>query len=143
MNKEQKQAYMKEYNATPEARQAQKNYYNTTQGKATHRAGQQQYYSRIKGIYGCFDAQTNECLYVGGSKSVNGRINNHRYAVSHLDKAAKHRPSHIGLYTTLATYSSLVWRVIEECDETLIKVKEKQYINEYRPLYNTHNSDKF
>jgi hypothetical protein len=37
MDKEQKQAYMKVYNATPEARAKQKQYYQTPNGKAVHR----------------------------------------------------------------------------------------------------------
>ena len=143
MNKEQKREYMKIYNSTPKARESQKRYYQTTQGKTTHRQGQQDYYNRIKGVYGCFDGNTGECLYVGGSKSVNGRINNHRYAINHLDKAAKHRPSHIVLYTELAKHESLVWRVIEECDVETIKTLEKHYISIYNPIYNIHNSDKF
>ena len=142
MNKEQKRAYMKVYNATPEARETQKKYYQTQKGKQTHREGQKHYLTKIKGVYGCFDGETNECLYIGGSKSVNGRINNHRYAINHLDKAAIHRPSHIELYRTLAQHSSLVWKVVAECDETLVKILEKEYINNYKPLYNINNSDK-
>ena len=143
MNKEEKQIYMAVYNKTPEARATQKAYSQTTQGKATHKQGQKDYYNRIKGVYGCFDSQTNECLYIGGSKSVNGRINNHRYATNNLDKAAKHRPSHLILYTSLAQHESRDWRVIEECEEEMIKTLEKQYINIYNPIYNIHNSDKF
>jgi hypothetical protein len=143
MNKEQKQAYMKVYNATPEARAMQKRYYQTPKGKTTHRQGQHHYYNKIKGVYGCFDGETNECLYVGGSKAVNGRINNHRYATNNLDKAAKHRPSHLALYTELSKHNSLVWRVIEECDVETIKTLEKHYISIYNPIYNIHNSDKF
>ena len=142
MDKEQKRAYMKVYNATPEARATQKAYYQTPNGKAVHRKGQKDYYNKIKGIYGCFDGNTGECLYVGASKAVNGRINNHKYAVSHLDKAAQHRPSHLALYTALAKHESRDWRVIEECDVEMIKTLEKQYINIYNPTYNIHNSDK-
>ena len=141
MNKEEKRAYMKIYNATPEAREKQKQYYKTAKGKQTHRLGQHQYLNKIKGVYGCFDGETNECLYIGGSKSVTARIINHKYAVNHLDKAAKHRPSHIELYTTLAKHNSLIWKVLEECDITLIKQLEKEYINNYKPLYNIHNND--
>jgi hypothetical protein len=143
MNKEQKQAYMKVYNATPEARAMQKRYYQTPKGKTTHRQGQHHYYNKIKGVYGCFDGETNECLYVGGSKAVNGRINNHRYATNNLDKAAKHRPSHLALYTALAQHTSRDWRVIEECEVEMIKTLEKHYISIYNPIYNIHNSDKF
>jgi excinuclease UvrABC nuclease subunit len=141
MTKEEKREYMKIYNATPKAREAQKKYFQTQQGKQTHRQGQKHYLTKIKGVYGCFDGNTNECLYVGGSKSVTARIINHRYAVNHLDKAAKHRPSHIELYTTLSKHDSLVWRVIEECDASLVKTLEKQYIKDLKPTYNIHNND--
>ena len=139
--KEKHREYMKIYNQTPKAKEAQKRYYQTSRGKEAHRQGQREYFNRIKGIYGCFDGDTNECLYVGGSKSINSRINNHRYAVTHLDKAAQHRPSHLALYEALAQHSSLVWRVIEECDVTLIKTLEQQYINQLKPIYNIHNND--
>lgn len=139
MNKEEKQAYMAVYNKTPEARATQKAYSQTTQGKATHKQGQKDYYNRIKGVYACFDTNTQECLYVGGSKSVNGRINNHRYAIRHLDKAAKHRPSHLVLYTALAQHESRDWRVIAECNTiSMIKILEKQYRSIYNPIYNIH-----
>ena len=129
---------MKVYNATPEARANQKQYFKSPNGKAVHRRGQKDYYSKIKGVYGCFDVNTNECLYIGGSKAVNGRINNHKYAVSHLDKAAQHRPSHLVLYTALAQHESRDWRLIEECDVDMIKTLEKQYISQLNPIYNIH-----
>jgi hypothetical protein len=142
MDKEQKRAYMKEYNATPKARESQKQYYQTPKGKTTHRQGQQHYYNKIKGVYGCFDGNTGECLYVGASKAINGRINNHRYATNNLDKAAQHRPSHLALYTALAQHESRDWRVIEECEVEMIKTLEKHYISIYNPIYNIHNNDK-
>ena len=142
MDKQQKQAYMKVYNATPKARAIQKQYYQTPNGKSVHRKGQKEYYTKIKGIYGCFDGNTGECLYVGASKAINGRINNHRYATNNLDKAAQHRPSHLALYTALAKHESRDWRVIEECEVEMIKTLEKHYISIYNPIYNIHNSDK-
>ena len=142
MNKEEKRAYMKEYNATPKARESQKQYYQKPKGKTTHRQGQQHYYNKIKGVYGCFDGNTGECLYVGASKAINGRINNHRYATNNLDKAAQHRPSHLALYTALAKHESRDWRVIEECEVEMIKTLEKHYISIYNPIYNIHNNDK-
>jgi hypothetical protein len=141
-DKEKQKEYMKEYNKTPKAKEAQKRYYQTSRGKAAHRQGQQHYYNKIKGVYGCFDGYTNECLYVGGSKSINSRINNHRHAVNNLEQAAKHRSSHLALYQTLAKHNSLVWRVIEECEIPLIKTLEQQYINQLKPAYNIHKNDK-
>jgi hypothetical protein len=138
MNKEEKRAYMKVYNATPEARAYQKQYFQTPKGKTTHRQGQKDYYNRIKGVYGCFDTNTNECLYVGRSKTINSRINGHRYATNNLDKAAKHRPSHLSLYTSLAQHESRDWRVIEECEVDMLKTLEKHYISIYNPIYNIH-----
>ena len=138
MNKEQKQAYMKVYNATLKSRESQKQYSQTPNGKAVHRQGQKNYYNRIKGVYGCFDTETNECLYVGCSKAVNSRINNHRCSVNNLNLAAKHRPSQLNLYTELSKHNSLVWRVIEECELDDIKTLEKHYISIYNPIYNIH-----
>jgi len=138
MNKEEKRAYMAVYNKTPEARATQKAYFQTPKGKTTHRLGQQHYYSKIKGVYGCFDGVTNECLYVGGSKTVNYKINNHIYDTNNLNQAAKHRPSHLALYTSLAKHQSRDWRVIEECEEEMIKTLEKHYISIYNPIYNIH-----
>ena len=54
MNKEEKRAYMKVYNATPEAREAQKKYFQTQQGKQTHRQGQKHYLTKIKGVIWLF-----------------------------------------------------------------------------------------
>ena len=125
MNKEQKREYMKAYNATPKAR-----------------ASQKQYYQKYKGIYACFDTETSDCLYVGSSSAVNARINNHRYAINNLDKAAQHRPSQIELYRTLATHKSLFFEILDECDKSILGSLQKYYIKIYKPKYNKHNYDK-
>lgn len=142
MNKEQKREYMKAYNATPKARASQKQYYKTAKGKQVHRQGQKHYYQKYKGIYACFDTETSDCLYVGSSSAVNARINNHRYAINNLDKAAQHRPSQIELYRTLATHKSLFFEILDECDKSILGSLEKYYIKIYKPKYNKHNYDK-
>lgn len=139
-----KKEYMKMYNQTEKAKASKKAYYNTAQGKRTHREGLKRYYTKIKGIYGIFDSETSECLYIGGSGAVNNRISIHKYAINHLDKAAKNRPTQYKLYELLASHKSVFFEILDECDKIILSSLEQIYINIYNPKYNSYKHyDKF
>ncbi len=137
-NKEKKREYMKVYNQSQKAKQSKAAYNATERGKKIHREGLKRYYAKIKGIYGIFDAETSECLYIGGSGAVNNRINIHRYAINHLDKAAIHRPSQFQLYQLLASHNSVMFEILDECDKSIVGQLEQFYINIYNPKYNSY-----
>ena len=133
-----KKEYMKIYNTTPTAKKAQKAWFQSPEGKAKHRAALKNYHFKYQGIYGAKDTQTGTWLYIGASKSVNGRINNHRYAAKHLNKALEHRPTQYDLYTNLNKHQ-VEWSIICQCDQDKLKSLEKHYITMYQPPYNKNS----
>jgi hypothetical protein len=136
-----KKEYMKVYNQTNAAKTAQKKWMQSPEGKAKHRAALKTYHFKYCGVYGAKDTQTGTWLYIGASKSVNGRINNHRYAAKHLNKALKHRPTQYELYTNLNKHQ-VKWSIICTCDQNKLKSIEQQYITMYQPPYNKNQKKK-
>jgi hypothetical protein len=136
-----KKEYMKVYNQTNAAKTAQKKWMQSPEGKAKHRAALKTYHFKYCGVYGAKDTQTGTWLYIGASKSVNGRINNHRYAAKHLNKALKHRPTQYELYTNLNKHQ-VEWSIICTCDQDKLKSIEQQYITMYQPSYNKNQKKK-
>jgi hypothetical protein len=136
-----KKEYMKIYNQTNAAKTAQKKWMQSPEGKAKHRAALKTYHFKYCGVYGAKDTQTGTWLYIGASKSVNGRINNHRYAAKHLNKALKHRPTQYTLYTNLNKHQ-VEWSIICTCDQDKLKSIEQQYITMYQPPYNKNQKKK-
>jgi hypothetical protein len=136
-----KKDYMTSYNKSDVAKKAQKKWMSSPTGKAKHKVALTNYYNKYQGIYGGKDAQTGQWLYVGASKSITGRINNHRYACRNLHKAQQHRPSHYDLYCKLNNHE-VEWSIIATCDVTSMKSLEQHYIDIYKPLYNVHKTKK-
>jgi hypothetical protein len=133
-----KKSYMSAYNKTTTARSAQKAWFKSPEGKAKHRASINKYFHKYCGIYGAKDTQTGDWLYIGASKGINGRINNHRYAAKNLAKAQTHRPTQYTLYTNLQNHDHK-WEIICQCDQDKLKSLEKHYIIMYQPPYNKNS----
>jgi excinuclease UvrABC nuclease subunit len=135
-----KKQYMKIYNTSAKAKQAQKNWYHTPEGKAKFKAAQRKYQFKYAGVYAAKDIQTGDYLYVGGSKSVTGRIINHKYAVKNLSKAKVHRPTQYELYENLSKHQ-VDWTIICQCDPDKVKSLEKYYISLHQPPYNKNSKN--
>ena len=133
-----KKEYMKNYNTTPTAKKAQKAWFQSPEGKAKHKEAQRNYHFKYCGIYGAKDTQTGAWLYIGASKSITGRINNHRYAASNLSKAKVHRPTQYELYTNLSKHQ-VNWEIICQCDADKLKTIEKHYLTTHQPPYNKNS----
>jgi hypothetical protein len=133
-----KKEYMAVYNKSDVAKKAQKVWMQSPEGKAKHRAAQKNYYFKYAGIYACRDTQSGDYLYIGGSKSINSRVNNHRYATNNLAKAQKYRPTQYGLYVNLNQHQH-EWTIICTCDADKVKSLEKHYITMYQPPYNKNS----
>ena len=133
-----KKDYMAAYNKSAVAKQAQKNWFQSPEGKAKHRAALKNYHFKYCGIYGAKDTQTGNYLYIGASKSINGRINNHRYAAKNLAQAQKCRPTQYTLYSNLQNHQH-TWEIISQCDVDKLKSLEKHYITMYQPPFNKNS----
>lgn len=136
-----KKSYMSAYNKSTTARSAQKKWMQSPEGKAKHRAALKNYHFKYQGIYGAKDQKTGNWLYIGASKSVNGRINNHRYAAKNLTKAKTCRPTQYELYTNLSQHDHK-WEIICQCDQDKLKSLEKHYLTMYQPPYNKYSKKK-
>jgi hypothetical protein len=84
-----------------------------------------------KGVYGIFE--NGECLYVGESKRINDRWSQHKSWIRNPEIAPESNKL-LGQY--LSKHIHLIFGIIEECDNH--KEKEKQYINQLKPKYNTY-----
>lgn len=82
------------------------------------------------GVYGIFS--NGECLYVGESKHIRQRLNQHTTCINnpHYQGAKKH----FTLYSALRTYNHLIFGTLEQTENH--KKKEQYYINKLKPLYN-------
>lgn len=136
-----KKDYMAAYNKSDVAKKAQKRWFQSPEGKAKHKAALKNYHFKYCGIYGAKDLQTGDWLYIGASKSINGRINNHRYAAKNLAQAKKYRPTQYTLYTNLSKHD-VEWTIICQCDESNLKSLEKHYITTCQPPYNKNSKKK-
>jgi hypothetical protein len=103
--------------------------------KEKYRESLYRYYNRVKGVYGIFGIN-DECLYIGESKSINRRFNDHRCHSRNPAAAIRNNHCQVELYKFLHNYGfdNLDFRLLEECDDH--KEKEKDYINKYNPVYN-------
>lgn len=132
-----KKEYMKLYNKSSMAKLAQKKWYQSPKGKAKHKEGQKKYQFKYCGVYGAKDTQTGTWLYIGGSKSINSRINNHRHAAKNLSQALKNRPTQYELYSNLNKHPHQ-WEIVCQCDKDKVKSTEQHYITTLQPLYNKY-----
>jgi len=131
---------MKAYNQTDKAKAAKKRYYESARGKAKTLEGTKKYNNKIKGVYGIFDSETNDCLYVGGSKMLLARIITHKCSIKNLEGAAKHRKSQYHLYELLAEHKAVNFKILEECSVEKINETEEHYILTLKPKYNNYQS---
>lgn len=84
---------------------------------------------KYKGVYGVFE--NGECLYVGRSKGINGRICQHKSFIKNPESCPK---SHKKLYYKLQQHNHLVFGILEECENH--KEREQHFIDMYNPMYN-------
>ena len=87
-----------------------------------------------QGVYGIFSGST--CLYIGQSIQLNNRITKHKTYLKHPELECTQQ----SLYTSLRKYSNVVYRVVKECSPEALLRLESYYIDEYKPLYNTHKT---
>jgi excinuclease UvrABC nuclease subunit len=100
-------------------------------------------HNKIKGIYGIFDGENGDCLYIGESGAINRRIERHKTNINNLNYAEKWYPAHLELYKNLSLHKSVFFEILDECEKNIANKLEQTYIKIYKPLYNIKNSDKF
>jgi len=103
-------------------------YLTTDKGKQTYKINLKKHYYSKQGVYGIFSDEN--CLYVGESKRLNGRINDHKYWIRYPHKSMNQDE----LYTSIANHSNIEIRILEECDNH--KKREGYWINKLNPKYN-------
>ena len=122
---EAKKASIKKYNQSSKGKVCRKKYY---------KAGKQQSYQENKwgsGIYGIFSS--GECLYIGQSKSLYRRIQQHNTWLRNPKIAPN--PS---LYERILKSNSPIFiGMIEAVNTDNLIPKEKEYISKYNPSLNT------
>jgi predicted GIY-YIG superfamily endonuclease len=96
---------------------------------------------KYKGIYGIFDSETGDALYIGSSIALNRRINRHKTNIGNLNYVRQWHPASIILYTSLSKHSNVFFQVIDECEKNIMKKLEKFYIKVYNPKYNINDRD--
>jgi predicted GIY-YIG superfamily endonuclease len=96
---------------------------------------------KYKGVYGIFDSQTGDALYIGSSIALNRRINRHKTNIKNLDYVKQWHPSDIKLYSLLASHSGVFFQILDECEKAIIRKLEKFYIKVYQPKYNINDRD--
>ena len=90
---------------------------------------QQKYKYQYKGVYGLFE--NGVCLYVGESKRINVRKNEHFTCLNNIENA----PDGVKyLYKKLQKHNYVIFGILEETDNH--KEREQYYINKLKPLYN-------
>lgn len=87
------------------------------------------------GIYGIFDSETDECLYVGMSKSIEERWRHHLKEL----RSKKHKRKDFvkWFHDNGAQQELLSFRVLEECehDEKILNLAEIKWFNALLPKY--------
>ena len=84
------------------------------------------------GVYGVFE--NGVCLYIGESKHIRQRINQHKTCINnpHYKGAKKHS----FLYSGLRIHNNIIFGALEQTPNH--RERESFYINKYQPLYNTN-----
>jgi Uri superfamily endonuclease len=96
---------------------------------------------KYKGIYGIFDSETGNALYIGSSRAINRRVDRHRSNIKNLKYAEQWHPGQLDLYKSLSKHSGVFFQIIDECEKNVMKQLEKFYIKVYKPKYNINNCD--
>lgn len=87
------------------------------------------------GIYGIFNAETNECLYVGLSKNIKERWKSH---IKLLRNKKHKRKDFVEWFHTHGAHKELLsFRILEECeyDEKILNLAEIKWFNELKPKF--------
>lgn len=87
------------------------------------------------GIYGIFDSETDECLYVGMSKNIEVRWKQH---IKELRGKRHKRKDFVEWFHNNGAHEELLFfRILEECeyDETVLNIAEIKWFNELSPKY--------
>lgn len=82
---------------------------------------------KICGIYSIFNTKTNK-YYIGSSVNIKRRFNEHKKHLQYNNHINPHLQSTYNKYGL----SSLIFNIIEECDESLLEERENYYINKYK-----------
>ena len=106
--------------------------------KQLHLKRQHQWRTNKSAVYEIFS--DNLCLYVGQSKGINGRWNNHKSCLKRQSYADKHHKGTAYLYPLLRSHSNVDFRIVEEASPEALLRLEQHYIDELKPLYNTYNT---
>lgn len=89
----------------------------------------------MKGVYAIFKKDTNECIYVGQSKCIEGRIKRHFNRRPMSDK-----DWHNVIYKNEQEY---YYKVLEECDASIRGERERYYISVLKPKFNKSKGGDF
>lgn len=87
------------------------------------------------GIYGIFDGETDECLYVGMSKNIEERWKQH---IKLLRNKKHPRKDFVERFHALGAVEKLLsFKILEECecDESVLNLAEIKWFNELKPKY--------
>jgi len=91
-----------------------------------------------KGVYGVF-GENGECLYIGSSSQMGGRINAHKTKIKNPE-LVKHAATQIDLYNNILLHKDAFVTVLDQCSLEVLKKLEQFYINVYNPLYNKYKA---
>lgn len=84
------------------------------------------------GIYGFFDKETEECLYVGLSKNIEERFKQHLK----LLRGKRHNEDFIQWWiNNNETPSAFEFKILEVCEKHLLNKKEIYWFNELKPKF--------
>lgn len=128
-----KTAKNKYFNNPEKAKLAVKNYRHDNPEKVKQAIKKWQ--TSKQGIYEWYEGKTS--LYVGKSKGLNNRINNHKWLFKNPESSKKSK--HAQLYDSLRTHPNASIRVLEECVQEVLLEREQYYIDILKPLYNTNS----
>lgn len=87
------------------------------------------------GIYGIFNAKTDECLYIGMSKNIEERWKSH---LKLLKNKRHRRKDFVEWYHSNGADPSLIdFKILEECeyDESVLNILEIKWFNSLKPKY--------
>jgi hypothetical protein len=140
--RECKREWQRTYNKSEAGIESQKKYNKTPKGKKNNFEGTKRYQRKLRGIYGIFDTQSGDCLYIGRSSQFNGRVLTHKYCINNLEQAHKHHPSMYHLYELLSHHHSVSYRLLGEFVREELNMQESEFIDNYKPIYNIYKNDK-
>jgi len=110
--------------------QSNKKYYTKNTEKIKQSI--KKYQTSKQGVYAWFENDL--CLYIGQSKRLNSRINDHKSWLKHPETSKKQIQSK--LYDQLRNHPLASIRIIEECLPEVLLTREQHYIDTLNPLYN-------